>query len=134
METDQGASRQFGDYVKRLRTNRKFGSRELARKAGIDSGTMTRLEQGKICSPRIDTLKRLAGALEVPVADLYAVAGYSAPYDVPGISSYLHAYYGYLPEERVQEINEYIERILDQYDDEQELRRGPVLCEDETIE
>jgi transcriptional regulator with XRE-family HTH domain len=118
----------FCDYLKELRKERKLSMRELARKAGIDSAGLTRLEQGKF-APRPETLTLLAAALEVPVTDLFARAGYITATEMPSISTYLHLCYGQLPEEAVTSVNKYISRLVEEHG---RAASGPVDHEDET--
>ena len=47
-----------------------MGLRELAAKAKVPPGYLAELEAGKKKNPSLDVLKRLAGALGVPVAEL----------------------------------------------------------------
>jgi transcriptional regulator with XRE-family HTH domain len=43
---------------------------ELAEASGIGVATITRIEQGKIESPRVTTLRKLARAMGIEVRDL----------------------------------------------------------------
>jgi transcriptional regulator with XRE-family HTH domain len=47
-----------------------MGLRELATKARVPPGYLAELEAGKKKNPSLDVLKRLAGALGVPVTEL----------------------------------------------------------------
>lgn len=123
------AARQFGAYIKRLRQERQLSMRGLAHQAGIDSGALTRIEQGKVSTPQPDTLKALAIALQVPLADMFAMAGYVIPYDLPSITPYLHARYGHLPEETLTSVNDYLQKLIDEHGLDPQ---GPVAREDET--
>ncbi|GAA4536586.1 hypothetical protein GCM10023192_34870 [Amycolatopsis samaneae] len=96
---NDNAARRFGKYIRELRTKRGYSARKLAALASIDSGTVTRLEQGGIHAPNPGRLKHLADALEVPLADLFAMAGYVTTQELPSIAPYLAAKYGYLPED-----------------------------------
>ncbi|CBG70001.1 helix-turn-helix transcriptional regulator [Streptomyces sp. LBUM 1478] len=124
MKTD--ATLHFGEYLHGLRHERKLGVRELARRSGIDAGGLTRLERGKI-TPQPDTLKALGAALDVPFADLFAMAGYVTPSDLPSMSTYLRTRYG-LPEDAIASVDEYIQQLIG----EQGLDpNGPMPLEDE---
>jgi transcriptional regulator with XRE-family HTH domain len=109
------AARRFGEYVRRLREEKGFSMRGLASEADIDSGALTRLEHGRVHSPQPDTLKALAAALEVPLADMFAMAGYTVPSELPSISPYLRARYGQLPEEAIVEASDYVERLIEKH-------------------
>jgi transcriptional regulator with XRE-family HTH domain len=81
---NQDHTRQLGKYIRHIRIERHETIRALAAQAGIDSGGLARLENGKVGTPRPDTLRALAHALDVSPADLFAMAGYTVPHDLPG--------------------------------------------------
>ena len=55
------------EHIRRLRG---LSQRELAEKAGVSPATVYELEVGKRPTPRPSTLRKLADALEVEIADL----------------------------------------------------------------
>lgn len=128
---DHDTTHRFGGYIKGLREERKLSVRELASKAGINSGALTRLEHGKVRTPHPDTLKVLATALDVPLMELFTMAGYLGPYDLPSMAPYLRARYGHLPEETLSAVNDYLERLIDEHGLDP---GGPLDFEDETRE
>ncbi|HEX3778710.1 MAG TPA: helix-turn-helix transcriptional regulator [Pseudonocardiaceae bacterium] len=121
---------QFGDYLRNLRQQRKLGIRQLGRMSGIDSGALTRIERDER-APTPQTLQALAAALEVPLADLFARAGFATPYDLPAVDSYFHARYGHLPEDVLASMNDYCQRLIDEYGFDP---AGPAAREDEKDE
>lgn len=122
-------ARQFGAYVKNHRLRMKMSGRELARAAGIDTATLVRLEQGRYRVPRPETLKGIARALELPLADVFTLAEYVSAYDLPTLAPYLRAKYSDLPGDAVKAVNDYFERIAAEYGLDV---TGPGLGEDET--
>ena len=64
------ASKRFGMVLKRLREARGLTQQALADKAKVTDAYIAMLETGVRTNPTIDTLKKLAKALKVPVADL----------------------------------------------------------------
>jgi transcriptional regulator with XRE-family HTH domain len=56
------------EHIRRLRG---LSQRELAEKAGVSPATVYELEVGKRPTPRPSTLRKLAEALEVEIADLF---------------------------------------------------------------
>jgi len=60
----------FGDNVLRIRQARKLSQERLAERAGIHRTQFTLIERGRRL-PGIETVARLAGALEVPVGSLF---------------------------------------------------------------
>jgi transcriptional regulator with XRE-family HTH domain len=59
----------FAENLKRLRVDRFFSQRELARQAGLHPVTLTRLESGST-APSSRTVRGLADALGVKPGDL----------------------------------------------------------------
>jgi transcriptional regulator with XRE-family HTH domain len=59
----------FGARVAQLRHNRKLSQGALAARAGLSRSFLARIETN-VQEPTLSTLRRLAAALEVPVADL----------------------------------------------------------------
>jgi transcriptional regulator with XRE-family HTH domain len=61
-----------GGYLTRRRLELGLAQIELARKAGVDPGLISRAERG-IAGMHMSSLRKVAVALEVPVTELYAV-------------------------------------------------------------
>jgi transcriptional regulator with XRE-family HTH domain len=59
------------ESVKRIRNQRGLSQRELAKRAGLNTVTLVRLEKG-VGSPQVDTLEKLAEALGVPIVAFFA--------------------------------------------------------------
>lgn len=64
----QGA---VGKRVRAIRTERRLGQAECARAAGIDKGTLFRLEKGQL-NVTVQVLARIALALQVDLPDVLA--------------------------------------------------------------
>jgi transcriptional regulator with XRE-family HTH domain len=60
----------FGDNILRIRQARRLSQESLAERAGIHRTQMTLIETGRR-QPRIETLVKLAGALEVSTESLF---------------------------------------------------------------
>lgn len=93
-----------GRNVTRLREARGWSQAELARRAGMDPGHISRIEDGTFVSPRLPNLRKLAKALEV---DLGAITGKEEPYKrltpydrSPAIRRFVDALVDLTPEER----------------------------------
>ncbi len=56
--------------VKRLRARSGLTQANLAKRAKVSQAFIAQLETGKQTNPTLDTLRRLAKALKVPVAEL----------------------------------------------------------------
>lgn len=123
---EQTATRKLGAYIKHLREERKHSVRGLAAKAGMNSGALSRIENGKR-SPELDSLKALAVALDVTVTELITMGDCLTVYDLPSLTPYLHARYGHLPKEKLTSIDNYLKELIDDGLD----LDGPLDLEDE---
>lgn len=57
----------IGDRIRALREEKRWTQNHLAKVAKVTQPTIWRLEKGGITNPKIDILKKIATALEVPV-------------------------------------------------------------------
>jgi transcriptional regulator with XRE-family HTH domain len=60
---------QFGTRIKELRDAKRWSQEQLARETDVSQVTIWNLENGRT-QPRLDTLRKLAGALGVDVGEL----------------------------------------------------------------
>ncbi len=60
----------LGPKLRRLRRRRKLSQAALARRLGVTREYVARIETGAIKSPRIETRRRLAKGLGVPIVEL----------------------------------------------------------------
>ncbi len=65
----------IGPVVKNLRLDRGLSQEGLANLANVSSGYLSKLERGLYKEPSYEVLSRIAGALQVPTAQLYQEAG-----------------------------------------------------------
>jgi transcriptional regulator with XRE-family HTH domain len=64
------------DLLKEVRTKRGLSIRELARRAGVSAGQLSRIEAGDVDRPSVGTLEAIAGAVARPAAPLLFLAGH----------------------------------------------------------
>ena len=126
MTPDQAAA--IGVYLRDARVAKGLSTRALAMLVGVDMSTIVRIENGHFASPRADTLTAMAAALRLPLADVFAMADYVVPDDLPNPQPYLRAKYPDLPEDAVQKADRYIQRIIREHGAQLE---GPDKGEDE---
>jgi transcriptional regulator with XRE-family HTH domain len=119
-------AQRLGNLLRTRRKDRGLGAREVARRAGIDVATVTRIEQGQIPSPHPENLTAIGDVLGIPAADLFAAADWLPPEQLPTFRPYLRAKYHDLPDEAVREIEAFFARLADKYGVD-----GPVDGEDE---
>jgi transcriptional regulator with XRE-family HTH domain len=108
------ASAKLGAYLQRLRHERHLTMRSLAARAKVDFSYVSRLEHGRVEAPAARSLWKIARALEIEVADLYAVAGFGNAHGLPGFGPYLRAKYQ-LPDEAIGQLEAHFALINEKY-------------------
>lgn len=97
-----------------LRGQRKelgLSAERLGGMTGTNQATISRLEHGRITSPRPAKLARIARALGLSLADVYARAGYLVPDELPSFEPYMSAKYRNLPKSAVAELARHFEEL-----------------------
>ena len=61
---------ELGRSIRALRLQRSFTLQAVANAAGVSQSLISQVERG-LASPSISTLRRIAGALDVPIAALF---------------------------------------------------------------
>lgn len=69
-------SKTVGSFIKNHRLRHKWSARELGLRAGVSSTEIHRIESGERRNPSPKTLTALSEVLEVPMEELYVLAGY----------------------------------------------------------
>ncbi len=119
-------SRRLADLLRERRQALGLTARELGRRAGVDNGTVIRIEQGLIPNPRPDNLRAIGRVLGIPAADLFAATDWLPREELPSFRPYLRTKYRELPDEAVAEIEAVFDRLARDYGS-----RGPIGNEDE---
>lgn len=57
----------IGSRIKKLRAEKELTQDDLARKAGIPNATLMKIENDTVKNPTINTLKKIASALNVTI-------------------------------------------------------------------
>jgi len=120
----------LGHVLRTRRTELGLSTHRVAELAEIDQATVVRLEAGSIASPRPDKLSRLAKALDLSGADIFALADYTVPRDLPALKPYLRAKYGHFSAEDVERIDAYAARLAKRHGAQLD---GPNPGEDEAL-
>lgn len=100
-----------------LRTHREqlgLTAREVARRSGVDVGTVTRMERQQIPYPRPDSLVAIGDTLGIPAADLFAVADWLPKHQLPAFQPYLRAKYD-LSDEAAEQVEAFLDRLRDKH-------------------
>lgn len=122
-------AQRFGAYLRQQREARGLSIREVARRVGVQDTTILRFERGEFLAPAPDKLRRLALALDLPANDLFVMAEYVTPEELPTPRPYLRAKYPDLPPEAVEEAERYLANLMREHGVTSD---GPAPGEDET--
>ena len=109
---NQEQSKALGALLRQKRQELGYSMTQLAHSAGVGDTTVMRIERGEFAAPRPDKLARLAGLLEIGLADLYAKAGYLVPEELPGLDPYLAAKYPNLSEDDRNKLCRHFDELL----------------------
>lgn len=93
------------------RSELKLSVNEVARRAGVDTGTVWRIEQGMIAKPRVESLIAIAKVLGISPMQLFTTVGWLTADDLPDLGTYLNAKFSDLPESAVEEAEHYVDDL-----------------------
>lgn len=119
---------QFGAYLRIKREDHGLSLRGLAGLTGVEMTTISRLEQGKSHTPNPERLRRIAHVLDIPVNDLFVMANYVEPNELPTPRPYLRAKFPDLPQEAVDQADRYLANLMREHG---VVTDGPLPGEDE---
>ena len=108
---DREQAKKLGEYLKQARTTKGLSLRKLEEMTGIHHVTLGRFEAGSFAAPQPDKLASIAEALELPLADVFTHAEYAVPADLPSFTPYMRSKYTDLPDEAVEKIERYAQRL-----------------------
>jgi transcriptional regulator with XRE-family HTH domain len=106
---------QLISLLSKKRSQTGLSVNEVARRADVDPGTVWRIEQGMIPTPKAESLVAIGGVLGIPSGDLFAIVGWLPKNELPTIGPYLRAKYHRLPPEALQEIETHFETVGRRY-------------------
>ena len=105
--------RAIAHILRRKREALGLSATQVARRANLDPGTVTRIELEQINEPTPASLKAIAGVLDIPVSDLFVVADWIPQGELPSLLPYLRSKYADLPEQVVAELENLLIRVLE---------------------
>lgn len=115
--------------IRTRRTRMRLSLYRAAKLMGISHSSLFRIEEGEVVQPTPQALTAIARVLEIPLADLFAAAGYVSPTELPSVKPYFRARYSELPESAVRDVERYVEALAKQHGVS---LNGPAPGEDET--
>jgi transcriptional regulator with XRE-family HTH domain len=107
-------AKQLGRLIAKYRQAKGLSQRAAADLMGYHHSYLARLEGGDYEAPRPQQLKKMASVLDIPMEDLYALAGYQVEDRLPDFAPYLRAKYD-LPTEAVERLDEYFQMLKERY-------------------
>lgn len=124
-------ARKLGRFISKQREALGLSQRKLAEAIGVQNTTIMRLEAGEYTAPSPDNLARIAEVLGIEMADLYAMADYVVPRELPSLKPYLRSKYSELPIGATNDIEAYARRLAKRHGVD---LTGPAPGEDEKPE
>lgn len=125
-------AQRLGDYLRKHREVQGLSQRRLAQASGINQSTVIRIERGDFVNPTPDTVRALATTLDLPLSDVWRVAGYEVDPELPAPMPFLRAKYRDLPADQLEALTKDVADVLKQHGIDPEGR--PAAGEDEATE
>ena len=125
---------QLINLLSKKRAEARLSINEVARRAGVDPGTVWRIEQGMIPTPKAESVKAIGKVLGIPAIDLFAVVGWIPSEELPSIGPYLNAKYRQLPPEALQDIETYVDALARRHGIRLDANNGPLHGDDESVQ
>ena len=125
---DDQQAKELGHTLRSRREELGYSLRKVVTLSGVPFSTVLHLEEGRIAAPKADKLAKIADALELPLADIYAMTGYAVPHELPAFKPYLRSKYGTLPADDIDAIERYAARLAKRHGIS---LTGPAAGEDE---
>jgi len=108
---DEQQAQALGGILRSRREELGYSLRRVAELSGVPNNSILHIEQGRIGAPAPDKVARVAAALELSLADVYAIAGWAIPDDLPHFRPYLRTKYEGLSAEDIDAIERYASRL-----------------------
>lgn len=125
---NQEQSQKLARMLRSRREELGLSASQLARQASVAVGTVTRIELAQIPAPKVESLRSIADALDIPITDLLATAALLRGDELPTMPVYLKLKYRDMSPKTVAEINRYVESIMSRH---KHAAAGPTGGEDE---
>ena len=120
----------LGEILQAARAETGLSLQQVAEQVGLSKGGISRVEQGKIVKPTLDTLLALSELYGTDPMRLIEAAGYKLKKPtLPDFKPYLRQKYRHLPQDAKDELADAFQRITEKYGVSQQ--SGPANGEDE---
>lgn len=108
-------AKQLANRLKQERQRLGISASEVARRAHVNVGTVTRIELSQIANPRTENLLAIAAVLRIPASDIFALTNWLRSDNLPSFAPYMRAKYGHLPESALAELQRVFDRMTETY-------------------
>lgn len=105
-------TKKLGALIRKAREDKGLGIRAVADALKINFSSISYLESGQVQRPAAKTLQGLSRLLEIPLEDLYSLAGYNRAEGLPELPVYLRSKYG-LTAAEAAEIEEQFRKVAE---------------------
>ncbi len=102
---------ELGQLIYDAREAKGWSSRALAERIGVHHSYMARLQLGEYGRPAPEILVSISRELGLKLADLYALAGYSSPDELPDLEGFLQVKYRGLPSKDVEALRGHLDYL-----------------------
>lgn len=103
----------FGNDLTKIRENKKLSQEDLSYFSGISRRSISRIENGLIKEPSIDTLLKLSASLDVDLVDLYIKDIYESHYLYRDLLSSFDILCGFKSKEEIRLLEKKLEVLED---------------------
>ena len=76
---NENEMKEFGNYLKRLRLDKKLSLRQVEKAIGISNSYLYQIERGERNVPKLEVLRKMAATYDVSFASLMAAAHLQEP-------------------------------------------------------
>lgn len=129
---DDKQAQRLGAYLRQRRVHLGLSARAVAADMGVTHATVVRFEQGAFGTPNPEKLGSLAEILGLNLADIYTMADYPLPTELPSPGPYLRAKYRDLSPSALTKLTREVSALLERHGLDPTF--GPAPGEDETPE
>ena len=109
---DERQAKKLGAFLRKRREAKGLSARQLAEFCDLPHTTITRIEEGAFSAPSPDKLARIAEVLGLSLADIFALAKYAVPGDLPSPSLYLRTKFRNLSASHLASLSRDVEAVL----------------------
>jgi len=101
----------LGKKLRQARVTKDLTPYGLGKVSGVHRRTIEDLEAGVTRNPSPEILARLAEHLDLTLADVYSLVGYSVPKELPDFDGYMAAKFRGLPNDAIEEISGHLKYL-----------------------